>query len=81
MSVVRGVGGVCDMCMCLAWGWVGGVGCEWVTGFGLGFANSGGTCGNGIFGCVLVAVVLGESGCSAWARVWKGGLVLCLCVL
>ena len=23
MSVVRGVGGVCDMCMCLAWGvWV-----------------------------------------------------------
>ena len=23
MSVVRGVGGVCDMCMCLAWGGVG----------------------------------------------------------
>ena len=28
MSVVRGVGGVCDMCMCLARGGVGG---EWVT--------------------------------------------------
>ena len=26
MSVVRGIGGVCDMCMCLAWGRVGGVG-------------------------------------------------------
>ena len=26
MSVVRGVGGVCDMCMCLARGGVGGVG-------------------------------------------------------
>ena len=23
--LVRGVGGVCDMCMCLAWGGVGGV--------------------------------------------------------
>ena len=26
MSVVRGVCGVCDMCMCLAWGGVGGEG-------------------------------------------------------
>ena len=26
MSMVRGVGGVCDMCMCLARGGVGGVG-------------------------------------------------------
>ena len=26
LSVVRGVGGVCDMCMCLALGGVGGVG-------------------------------------------------------
>ena len=43
MSVVRGVGGVCDMCMCLARGGVGGVRGEWVTGLGLGFTNSGGT--------------------------------------
>ena len=28
MSVVRGVGGVCDMCMCLARGGVGGEGGE-----------------------------------------------------
>ena len=32
MSVVRGVGGVCDMCMYFALGGVGGVGGEWVSG-------------------------------------------------
>ena len=42
MSVVRVVDGVCDMCMCLARGGVGGVGGELVTGLGLGFTNSGG---------------------------------------
>ena len=42
-SVVRGVGGVCDMCMCLARGGMGGVGGDWVTGLGSGFTNSGGT--------------------------------------
>ena len=26
MSVVKGGGGVCDMCMCLVWGGVGGEG-------------------------------------------------------
>ena len=31
--------------MCLARGGVGGVGGEWVSGLGLGFANSGGTWG------------------------------------
>ena len=45
MSVVRGVGGLCDMCMCFARGGVGGVVGKWVTGFGLGFANYGGTWG------------------------------------
>ena len=34
MSVVGGVGGVCDMCMCLARGGVGEEGDEWI-GFGL----------------------------------------------
>ena len=34
MSVVRGVGGVCDMCMCLAWDRAGGVGGGRI-GFGL----------------------------------------------
>ena len=28
--LVRGVGGVCDMCMCLARGGVGGEGGEWM---------------------------------------------------
>ena len=40
MGVVRGVGGVCDLC--LARGRVGG---EWMTGLGLGITNSGGTWG------------------------------------
>ena len=39
MSVVRGVGGVCDMCMCLARGGVGGEGGEWMRELGLGFTN------------------------------------------
>ena len=30
--LVRGVGGVCDMCMCLARGGVGGEGGEWMSG-------------------------------------------------
>ena len=29
MVVVRGIGGVCDMCMCLDRGGVGGVGVSW----------------------------------------------------
>ena len=36
MSVVRGVRGVCDMCMCLARGGVGGEGVEWMRELGLG---------------------------------------------
>ena len=36
---VRGVGGVCDMCMCLARGSVGGEGGEWMRELGLGFTN------------------------------------------
>ena len=42
-NAVRGVGGVCDMCM--ARGGEGRVGGEWVTGLGMGFTNSGGTWG------------------------------------
>ena len=45
MNVMRGVGGVCGMCMCLARGWVEGVGGELVRGLGLGFTNPGGTWG------------------------------------
>ena len=41
--LVRGVGGVCDMCMCLARGGVGGEGGEWMRELGLGFTNPLGT--------------------------------------
>ena len=40
---VRGVGGVCYMCMCLARGGLGGEGGEWMRDLGLGFTNSVGT--------------------------------------
>ena len=44
-SIVRGVGRVCDMCMCLAWGGMGGEGGEWKRELGLGFTNPVGTVG------------------------------------
>ena len=49
MSVVRGVGGVRDMCMCLAWVERGG---EWMRELGLGFTNPVGN--RGSVGCVSV---------------------------
>ena len=76
MSVVRGVGGVCDMCLAR-----GGVGGEWMRELGLGFTNPVGT--GGVldvclcFGCGGVGGVGGE-----WVggldRVGSGGVVLCL---
>ena len=45
----KGIGGVCDMCMCLA---LGGVGGERIRGLVLGFINPVGTCV-----CIWVAVV------------------------
>ena len=80
ISVVRGVSGVYNMCMCLGRGGVGG---ECVTGLGLGFANSGGTWGKWdmclYFGCGGVGGV-GESGWAAWARVLEGGWWCYVCV-
>ena len=43
--LVKGVGGVCDMCMCLARGGVGGEGVEWMRELGLCFTNPLGTWG------------------------------------
>ena len=57
MSVVRGVGGVCDMCMCLARGGVGGEGGEWTRELGWGFTNPVGTGECWTCVCVLVAIV------------------------
>ena len=47
MSVVRGVGGVCDMCMCLTRGGVGGEGGEWMREYGFGLHQSCGDRGSG----------------------------------
>ena len=55
--MVRGVGGVCDMCMCLARGWGGRCWGECVRGLGLCFTNPGKTWGKWIYVCILVAVV------------------------
>ena len=46
--LVRGVGVVCDMCMCLARGGAGG---EWMRELGLGFTNPVGT--GGVLGMCL----------------------------
>ena len=55
--LVRGVGGVCGMCMGLARGGVGGEGGEWMRELGLGFTNPVGTGEYWTCVCVLVAVV------------------------
>ena len=78
ISVLRGVGVVCDMCMCLAGGGVGGEGGEWMRELGLGFTNPVGT--GGVldvclcFGCGGVGGVGGE-GQGAWTRVWRGDVI------
>ena len=40
--LVRGVGGVCDMCLCFGCGGVGGVGGDWVGGLDRGRERWGG---------------------------------------
>ena len=65
MGVVRGVGGVCDMC--LARGDVGGEGGEWMRGLGLGF-----TCGTG--GVLDVCLCFGCGGVCGVGGEWVGGL-------
>ena len=49
---------------------------------GLGFSNSVGT--GGVFDvclCLVCGGVGGVGGEWAWTRVWRGGVVLCLCEL
>ena len=72
------VGGVCEMCMCLTRGGVGGEGGEWVRGFGLGFINHVGP--GGVLDVCLCF------GCGGVGGEWVGGLnqgleVLSLCEL
>ena len=85
MSVVRGMRGVaemCEMCTCLARGSVGGEGGEWMRGLGLGFANPVRT--GGVLNVCLCLGCGGVDGvCGEWVggltRIWRGGVVLCLC--
>ena len=81
--LVRGVGGVGDMCMCLARGGVGGEGGEWMRELGLGFTNPVWTRGMLdmclCFGCGGVGGVDCGEWVGAWTRVGSGGVVLCLC--
>ena len=79
MSVVRGmrgIGEVCEMCMCLARGCVGGKG---VIRLGLGFTNPKRTGGMLDVCLCLGCGGVGGEGVGAWTRVWRGGVVLCLC--
>ena len=61
----------------------GGVEGEWLTGLGLGFSISRGTWGKwgSVFWLRWCVWCWGRVGGAAWARVWEGGVVLCLCVL
>ena len=69
MSIVRGVGGVCDMCKCLARGGVGGEGGEWMRELGLGFTNPVGT-----GGVLYVCLCFGFGGVGGVGGEWVGGL-------
>ena len=66
MRVMRRVGGVCDMCMCLAQGGIGDEKGEWIKGLGLGFTNPVGT-GEVVDVCLCL-------GCSGVCGEWVGGL-------
>ena len=69
---MREVGGICEMCMCLARGGVGG---EWMRELSLGFTNP--VERGGVLYVYLCCGSVG-SGLGAWVQVWKGGVVLCL---
>ena len=64
--LVRGVGGVCDLCMCLPRGGVVGEGGERMRKLGLGFTNHVGT--RGVLDMYLCL------GCGGVGGEWVGGL-------
>ena len=72
MSVVRGVGGVCDMFMCLVRGGVGGEEGEWMRGLGLGFTNPVGT-----WGVLDVCLCFGCGGVGGVGGEWVEGMDQC----
>ena len=75
VRVMRGIGGVCVMCMCLVRGGVGGEGVsgreDWVCALPILWDQ--GKCWTCV--CVLVAVVLVGSGYGAWTRAWRGNVL------
>ena len=73
---MRGVDGVCEICMCLARRVVGVELVKWMRGLGLGFTNPVGT--GECWTCVLVAVVWVGNRYGAWTMVWRGGGVMCV---
>ena len=75
--LVRGVGGVCDMCMCLARGGVGEEGVEWMGQLGLDFTNPVGK--GGVLDMCLCFGCGDVGGECVGTRVGSGGVVLCLC--
>ena len=66
--LVRGVGGVCDMCMSQS-----GVGGEWMSELGLGFTNPLGT--GGVLDMCLCFGCGGVGGAWAWTGVGSGGVM------
>ena len=67
ISVVRGVGGMCEMCMCLARGCVSGEWVEWMRELGLGFTNP-----VGIGGVLDMCLCFGCGGAGAVGGEWVG---------
>ena len=87
IRVLRGltaVNGVCEMCMCLALGDMGGEGGEWIRVLGLSFTIPVGT-GRVVDVCLCLGCGgvggVGGDWVGAWTRVWSNGVVLCLCEL
>ena len=72
MVQVRGVGGVCDMCMCLARSGVGGEEGEWMRELGLCFTNPVGT--GGVLEMCLCFGCGGVGGVGGVGREWVGCL-------
>ena len=70
--LARGVGGVCDMCMCLAGRGVGVEGGEWMRELGLGFTNPVGT--GGVLNMCLCFGCGGVGGVGGVGGEWVGGL-------
>ena len=69
VTFVRGVGGMCDMCVCLARSGVGREVGEWMRGLGLGFTNL-----VGIGGVLDMCLCFGCGGVGGVDGEWVGGL-------